>query len=263
MQTTPFNQKLSIVIPVHDEQDCIPLLVKAIDAALPSILDYEILVVDDCSQDNTWQTLIRLTQQYPRLRILQHAQNAGQSAAVITGVKAARHPWIATLDGDGQNNPADIPKLIDTLLQQPNQQQAYVIAGHRVSRQDSWLKKLSSRIANKVRGYILKDNCPDSGCGIKLFPRDSFLALPHFNHIHRFIPAMFYALGVSTINVPVQHHHREHGRSKYGLNNRLWVGISDMIGVIWLRKRPFHVTAVHTHQQPITQQEVTHEHLSQ
>ena len=237
-------------------------MIEAIDTTIPSALDYEIVVIDDCSKDNTWQTLVTLTQRYPRLKILKHAHNAGQSAAVITGVKAAQYPWIATLDGDGQNNPADIPKLIDKLLQQTDQQQAYVIAGHRVSRQDSWLKKLSSRIANKVRGWILKDDCPDSGCGIKLFPKHPFLALPHFNHIHRFIPAMFYALGVKTINVPVQHHHREHGRSKYGLNNRLWVGISDMIGVIWLRKRPFHVTSVQSYQQPTTQQEVTHEQLS-
>ncbi len=261
MNTTPFNQKLSIVIPVHDEEDCIPLLIQAIDTALPSILTYEIIVVDDCSRDNTWQTLIQLTHQHPTLRILQHAHNGGQSAAVITGVKAASYLWIATLDGDGQNNPADIPKLIDTLLQQPDQTQGYIIAGHRVDRQDSWLKKLSSRVANRVRGWVLKDNCPDSGCGIKLFPKAAFLALPHFNHMHRFIPAMFYAMGIPTINVPVQHHQREHGRSKYGLNNRLWVGISDMFGVIWLRKRTCHIASIHTHQ-TTTQTEPKHEHLS-
>ena len=259
MQTSPFNQQLSIVIPVHDEQDCIPLLIEAIDQAMPASLTYEIIVVDDHSQDQTWSVLMQLQQRFNQLRLLKHSRNAGQSAAVISGVKAARYAWIATLDGDGQNNPQDIPKLIATLQEQPESPQGYVIAGHRVNRQDTVIKKLSSRVANAVRGWILKDHCPDSGCGIKLFPKSGFLALPHFNHIHRFIPAMFHALGITTINVPVQHHQREHGRSKYGLNNRLWVGISDMLGVVWLRKRPFYVESTPA---SVTTTEPSHDHLS-
>jgi dolichol-phosphate mannosyltransferase len=246
MTTIPFNQQLSIVIPVHDEQDCAPILIKEIAAAIPSTITYEIIVVDDHSKDKTWGILTAMCAQYPNLRLLQHQTNCGQSAAVITGVKAARYDWIATLDGDGQNDPKDIPELIQTLRRQPDEQ-PYVIAGHRVTRKDTFIKKMSSRVANKVRGRILKDDCPDTGCGIKLFPRDLFLALPHFNHIHRFIPAMFQSLNVKTINVAVNHRQREFGRSKYGLNNRLWVGISDMLGVIWLKKRHCHALEVVEH----------------
>jgi dolichol-phosphate mannosyltransferase len=163
--------------------------------------------------------------------LLQHSQRSGQSAAVWTGVKAARAEWIATLDGDGQNDPADIPLLMRAL---EGNADLKLIMGNRKTRKDTWLRRLSSRVANGVRSRMLRDGTPDTGCGVKVFHRATFLELPRFNHMHRFLPALFQRAGAGVISVPVRHRARTRGISKYGLHNRLWVGIVDLFGVRWL-----------------------------
>jgi dolichol-phosphate mannosyltransferase len=151
-------------------------------------------------------------------------------------VRAARAQWIATLDGDGQNDPADLPKLI-AARGDPTNSGVLLFMGNRVTRRDTWLRRLSSRIANGVRGGLLGDGTPDTGCGIKLFHRETFLGLPAFDHMHRFLPALFQRAGSRVISVPVNHRERMRGRSKYGVHNRLWVGIVDLFGVMWLKAR--------------------------
>ncbi|MBI5461759.1 MAG: glycosyltransferase family 2 protein [Gammaproteobacteria bacterium] len=228
---------LSVVIPVKNEQDNILPLLAEIHAALDGRYDYEVIYVDDGSDDATPRVLDEGRAQYPRLRVLRHAQSCGQSTAVRSGVKAARAAWIATLDGDGQNDPADIPNLL-AVIQAPNcPPELKLIAGWRKNRRDTWLKRISSKIANAVRGNLLKDNTPDTGCGLKLFQRELFLDLPYFDHMHRFLPALVQRAGCQVRSVEVHQRHRERGVSKYGLHNRLWVGIVDLFGVGWLQRR--------------------------
>jgi dolichol-phosphate mannosyltransferase len=172
----------------------------------------------------------------PGIRLLTHAVRSGQSAAVATGVLHARGPWVATLDGDGQNDPADIPKLL-AAAENAASPTLKLVMGNRTTRRDTWLRRLSSRIANGVRGVLLGDGTPDTGCGIKVFDRRAFLDVPRFNHMHRFMPALFQREGYSAISVPVNHRSRTRGQSKYGLHNRLWVGIVDLFGMIWLKSR--------------------------
>ena len=181
---------------------------------------------------------------YPRLRVIRHVRSCGQSTAIHTGVEAARFPWIATLDGDGQNDPQDIRVLLEVLSAMGSKGDATLIAGHRAKRHDSWLRKLSSRIANSVRGRLLGDRTPDTGCGLKMFRRDLFLALPFFDHMHRFLPALVIRHGGEIVSVPVSHRPRHAGRSKYGVHNRLWVGIVDLFGVMWLQHRMRHPVIV-------------------
>ena len=157
--------------------------------------------------------------------------NAFQSAAVHSGIRHAQAEWVATLDGDGQNDPADLPRLYAL------REQATLVIGNRVQRRDTWLRHWQSRIANGVRGRMLGDGTPDTGCGIKVMHRDTFLQLPYFDHMHRFLPALFQRAGASVLSVPVAHRPRERGTSKYGLFDRLWVGIVDIFGVMWLRRR--------------------------
>jgi dolichol-phosphate mannosyltransferase len=171
-----------------------------------------------------------------RLRILSHSFRSGQSAAVASGVRAARGEWIATLDGDGQNDPADIPGLVEA-RNAPDNAQVRLFMGNRTTRRDTGFRKLQSRIANGVRGGLLGDGTPDTGCGIKLFSRAAFLQLPYFDHMHRFMPALFQSRGWRAVSVPVRHRARERGVSKYGMFDRLWVGIVDIFGVLWLRRR--------------------------
>ena len=228
---------LSVVIPVKNEQDNILPLLAEIAAALEGRCDYEVIYVDDGSDDATPRVLDEARAQYPRLRVLRHARSCGQSTAIRTGVKAARAAWIATLDGDGQNDPADIPKLL-AVLQMPARSPALkLIAGWRRTRRDTWITRLSSKVANAVRGRLLKDKTPDTGCGLKLFERELFLDLPYFDHMHRFLPALVLRAGGEVQSVEVHHRHRERGVSKYGLHNRLWVGIVDLCGVGWLQRR--------------------------
>ncbi len=228
---------LSIVIPVFNEAENIPILAAEIRSALDEKYSYEVIFVDDCSSDNSQDILKDLRKQYPQFRCLRHLQNSGQSTAVRNGVKAARSSWVATLDGDGQNDPADIPAMMEMLKASADDKNLQMVAGYRKKRQDSWLKKVSSRIANGVRSRLLRDDTPDTGCGLKLFSREAFLELPYFDHMHRFLPALIQRNGGNTVSVEVNHRHRVMGVSKYGLHNRLWVGIVDIFGVRWLQRR--------------------------
>lgn len=232
---------LAVVVPVKNEADNIFPLITEIHAALASVLPFEIIYVDDGSDDETPAKLDEAQKQFPMLRVVRHAHSCGQSQAVHSGVRAARAPWIATLDGDGQNDPANIPAMLgerDALAAKSGLPISKVmIAGHRQKRQDNGLRKLSSKVANKVRSSMLKDDTPDSGCGLKLFARETFLAFPRFDHMHRFLPALMRREGGSVISVRVNHRPRERGVSKYGLWNRLWVGIVDLFGVWWLQRR--------------------------
>jgi dolichol-phosphate mannosyltransferase len=227
---------LSIVIPVRNEAGNIAPLVDEIAAALDGKAEYEIVYVDDGSTDATAAELTRQQASHPRLRVVRHAMSCGQSAAIRSGVKAARAAWIATLDGDGQNDPADIPALWQIARAAPAAP-PLLIAGHRARRQDSWTKRRSSRIANAVRRAMLHDDTPDSGCGLKLFPRALYLDLPFFDHQHRFLPALVLREGGIVRSLPVNHRPRERGASKYGTWDRLWVGIADLFGMMWLRRR--------------------------
>jgi dolichol-phosphate mannosyltransferase len=228
---------ISVVVPVHNEAPNIPPLIAAISAALAGIR-HEIVYVDDGSSDNSPAVLAGIAARLPTLVRVRHKASCGQSAAVITGVKAARGTYIATLDGDGQNDPADIPAMLDAALRAENEgANPVLIAGHRVTRKDSEAKRWGSRIANAVRGRLLQDGTPDTGCGLKLFRRAAFLELPHFDHIHRFLPALFIRAGGRVVSVPVRHHARAHGASHYGTWDRLKVGIVDLFGVAWLQRR--------------------------
>ncbi len=231
--------ELSIVIPVYNEEPNIGPLVEEIGQAMPAGLSYEVVYVDDGSTDGTAERVETLGAEIDMdLRLVRHAERRGQSAALVTGVKAARGAWIGTLDGDGQNLPADLPRLYAVLSAAYEQDPAAVcIAGIRRRRQDSALKLFSSRVANAVRQSILNDGVTDTGCGLKVFERDTFLSLPLFDHIHRFIPAMFRAVDKRILVEDVAHRPRRHGESKYGMWNRLWIGIADLIGVRWLTSR--------------------------
>jgi dolichol-phosphate mannosyltransferase len=227
---------LSIVIPVKNEAGNIAPLVAEIVAALDGKADYEIVYVDDGSTDTTGAELARLQAGNARLRVIRHAKSCGQSAAIRSGVKAARAAWIATLDGDGQNDPADLPALWQIAKAVPATP-PLMIAGHRAQRRDSWSKRRASTIANAVRRRLLHDDTPDTGCGLKLFPRALFLDLPYFDHMHRFLPALVLREGGIVRSLPVKHRPRERGTSKYGVLDRLGVGITDLLGVMWLRRR--------------------------
>lgn len=229
---------LSVVVPVRNEAENVLPLVGEIDQALKGRLAYEMVFVDDGSTDATLDRLFEAKARFPALRVLRHKTGAGQSAAIASGVAAARHPWIATLDGDGQNDPADIPALLQALADQPVDARPLMIAGHRAKRQDNWLRRMSSKVANGVRAWMLQDDTPDTGCGLKLFPRQTFLDMARFNHMHRFLPALMMRQGGRVVSVRVNHRPRERGTSKYGLFNRLGVGIVDLFGVMWLIRRP-------------------------
>jgi dolichol-phosphate mannosyltransferase len=229
---------LSVVIPVCNEADNVLPLAREIAAALRPRMTIEILFVDDGSDDGTLAAMRAARDEIPEIRLLRHSRRSGQSAAVHTGVRRARGTWIATLDGDGQNDPADFPAMLDALDQaQAADSAVRLVMGNRVTRRDTWLRRMSSRVANGVRGWLLDDGTPDTGCGIKLMHRETFLELPFFDHMHRFLPALYQRQGARVISVPVNHRPRTRGTSKYGLHNRLWVGIVDMFGVMWLRSR--------------------------
>ncbi|MDQ5947275.1 MAG: dolichol-phosphate mannosyltransferase [Pseudomonadota bacterium] len=229
--------RLSVVVPVKNEQDNVEPLVREIVAALSGTAEFEIIYVNDGSTDQTQTVLDGLKTELPMLRAIRHRASCGQSQAVTTGVRAARYEWIATLDGDGQNDPADIPALLAKLSEPEQPDNLELLAGWRTRRNDTFLRRLSSKVANGVRSRMLKDNTPDTGCGLKVFARETFLRLPNFDHIHRFLPALVIRGGGAVVSVPVNHRSRERGTSKYGLHNRLWVGIVDLFGVAWLQRR--------------------------
>jgi dolichol-phosphate mannosyltransferase len=221
---------LSVVVPVRNEAPNILPLVAELRAALVSI-PHELVYIDDGSTDETPARLKQAGVVWRR-----HRRGCGQSAAIITGVLAARAPWIATLDGDGQNDPADIPTLFARAQSEPAGA-PLLIAGHRAQRRDSRVKRLTSSIANGARARVLDDHTADTGCGLKLFRRADFLDLPRFDHMHRYLPALFLRAGGQVISVPVNHRPRTRGTSKYGTLDRLWVGLFDLVGVYWLQRR--------------------------
>lgn len=223
---------LSVVVPVFNERDNVAPLIGEIVAALRGRIDFEIVYVDDNSRDDTLAVLAALKATTPELRVLRHVTQSGQSTAIRTGVKAATGAWIATLDGDGQNDPADIPKLLDA--RDAAAPAIKLFAGWRVNRQDSGSKRWASKWANAIRARMLRDNTPDTGCGIKLFERAAFLDLPYFDHMHRYLPALMQRAGWQTVSVPVNHRHRTAGVSKYNNLNRALVGLRDLRGVAWL-----------------------------
>jgi dolichol-phosphate mannosyltransferase len=240
--------KISVVIPVCNEADNVAPLAVEIQAALARFRPFEIIFVDDGSTDAT-ATAVESARaaQVPEIRLLRHSLRCGQSSAVHTGVRAAHADWVATLDGDGQNDPADIPALLTALSasEQSGRQTLKLVMGNRTTRRDTWLRRVSSRVANAVRARMLRDGTPDTGCGIKLFHRATFLELPRFNHMHRFLPALFQRAGSEVISVPVRHRPRTRGISKYGVRNRLFVGITDLFGVMWLiRRKPAPVEVI-------------------
>jgi dolichol-phosphate mannosyltransferase len=230
--------KISIVVPVHNEAENLIPLVEEIVTAMKSAEAYEIIYVDDGSTDETASILKQAMQSVKTLRVIRHEHACGQSAAVHTGIKAAIYPYVATLDGDGQNDPADILHLYQVLKQQSQTDiRLWMIAGWRNKRYDSAWRLFTSKVANAVRSQLLGDNTPDTGCGLKVFLRDKFLDLPYFDHMHRFLPALILRAGGHVISEPVAHRSRTNGQSKYGTLDRLWAGIIDLLGVVWLQKR--------------------------
>lgn len=232
-QTFPAGTpSVSVVVPVRNEEGNIAPLVEEISAALAGT-PFEIVYVDDGSSDGTRAELVRLMRERAWLRGIRHGESCGQSAAVRTGVAAARAPIVVTLDGDGQNDPAFLPALI-AALRDP---EIGLAAGQRVGRKDTGFKRLQSRIANGVRNAVRKDGTRDTGCGLKAFRREFFLALPYFDGLHRFLPALVRREGGAIAYVDVVDRPRRSGRSNYGLWDRLWVGILDLAGVWWLISR--------------------------
>ena len=235
MTATDSIPELSVVVPVFNERDNVTPLVNEIVAALRGRLPFEIVYVDDQSKDDSLAVLTGLMASVPELRVVQHLKQSGQSTAVRNGIKAARGAWIATLDGDGQNDPADIPKLLDQRASADPDIKLF--AGWRVNRKDTGSKRWASKAANAIRSRLLRDETPDTGCGIKLFERAVFLDLPYFDHMHRYLPALVKRAGWKSVSVPVNHRERGSGVSKYNNLGRAWVGLADLRGVGWLIKR--------------------------
>jgi glycosyltransferase involved in cell wall biosynthesis len=225
---------ISVVIPVFDEEGAAPGLAREVAQAFAG-RSFELIFVDDASRDGTRAALRALGGEIPQLRVLAHTRNAGQSRAIRTGVLGARGAVIVTLDGDGQNDPADGPGLVDALLGGPPS--LAMVGGRRVKRQDSWGKRIASRIGNGARKRLLNDHADDTGCGLKAFRREAFLRLPYFDHIHRYLPALMLREGYLTDFRPVNHRPRQTGRSKYTNLGRLWASASDLLGVLWLNAR--------------------------
>lgn len=229
---------ISAVVPVRDEAGNIAPLIAELHRALAPLGGYEIVYVDDGSTDGTAAALAAAAA--PSLVVLRHASSCGQSAALRTGIAAARGTWIVTLDGDGQNDPADIANLVaarDAALRRSPGDAAVMVCGRRAQRRDTALRRITSRVANAIRAAALGDRTADTGCSLKLFRRADFLAMPWFDHMHRFLPALMLRQGGRVVSVDVGHRPRLSGRSNYGLFDRLWVGIVDLFGVMWLMRR--------------------------
>jgi len=233
MSITP---QISVVVPVYNEEENVRKLADEIALALFET-NYEMIFVNDASTDGTLSVLTALKETYPALRVITHRKNAGQSRSVRSGVMAATSKYIATLDGDGQNDPADIPALFSQITREHAPERLALVGGRRAKRQDSWAKKLGSRFGNGVRKKLLKDQADDTGCGLKVFTREAFLRLPYFDHIHRYIPALMLREGYQIEFCDVNHRHREFGVSKYTNFGRLMVSFADLRGVMWLNRR--------------------------
>jgi dolichol-phosphate mannosyltransferase len=228
---------ISVVIPVFNEEENVAALAREVAVAAAGFPLGELVFVNDASKDGTLAALQALKKEFPFIRIIQHAVQSGQSAAMMSGAQAAKGPLIVFLDGDGQNDPADIPALYKEYEAQKGADGRLLVAGQRMKRQDSLLKKFSSRSANKIRAAILKDQTRDTGCSLKMMRREDYVALPFFNHMHRYIPALMLRNGVRLAHVDVSHRHRTRGVSKYGFWDRLGAGIVDLACVYWLLKR--------------------------
>jgi dolichol-phosphate mannosyltransferase len=227
----------SIVVPMHDEADNVQPLFEELAAALRDSAPYELIAVDDASADRTPVEIRRCAGAMSRVRLLTHAVQSGQSTAVYHGIRAAAAETVVVLDGDLQNDPADIPLLLERFASDAEPETLGLLIGHRVARRDSAVRRLSSRVANGARARLLRDATPDTGCGLKLLRRSVFVELPYFDHMHRFLPALVLQAGYRVVSVPVRHRPRLHGRSHYGTFDRLWVGLADMAGVAWLARR--------------------------
>ncbi|MGL4238469.1 glycosyltransferase family 2 protein [Tabrizicola sp.] len=236
-------QRLSVVVPLRNEEEAVSPLVEGIVSVLGH-LAFEILLVDDGSTDRTQEICLALAAKDRRIRVLTHPIAAGQSAALHSGVRAAFAPIVATLDGDGQNPPENLPRLIAPLMAPDASPACGLVAGQRVGRKDSLSKRLASRFANWLRALVLRDGTRDTGCGLKAFRRDAYLALPYFNHMHRYLPALFARDGWQVQLVDVTHAPRRSGRSKYGNLDRALAGIVDLAGVAWLIRRRKKIQAV-------------------
>ncbi|MEZ5961789.1 MAG: glycosyltransferase family 2 protein [Hyphomonadaceae bacterium] len=228
--------EFSVVVPVMNEEGNAANLAREIAAVLDG-RSYEMIFVDDASRDDTRAELAALKAELPALRLLGHRKNSGQSRAVRSGVLAARAPIIGTLDGDGQNDPADLPKLLAKMTSPEAAPNLGMVAGNRTKRQDNWSKRAASQIANSIRRAALKDNAIDSGSGVKVFKREAFLRLPYFDHMHRFMAALMLREGYAVEFLPVNHRQRSAGRSKYTNLGRLAANMTDLGGVMWLRSR--------------------------
>lgn len=228
--------KYSVVVPVYNEEENVELLAQEIATAMKG-MPYEMIFINDNSTDTTLQTLKAMKTKYKTLRVLSHQNNAGQSRGVRSGVLAAKGKYIATLDGDGQNDPADIPALVKQITRKDAPANLALVGGRRAKRKDTLAKRLASRVGNGVRKWLLKDEADDTGCGLKVFTREGFLRLPYFDHIHRYIPALMIREGYAIEFCDVGHRNRQFGVSKYTNFGRLIVSISDLRGVLWLRKR--------------------------
>lgn len=233
---------ISVVVPVLNEESNVEPLLREIVAVSAHAPITEIVYIDDGSTDATPEILAKLKKDIPILRVLRHEARSGQSAALWTGIGAATQDLVVTLDGDGQNDPADIVLLYRAYQDNAGKGARIMVAGQRKKRNDSWVKRISSRLANRIRSGLLKDKTRDTGCSLKLYRRADYLALPYFNHMHRFLPALMLREGVGVVHVDVSHRPRERGVSKYGTLDRLKVGIADLLGVRWLQARgPSHV----------------------
>jgi dolichol-phosphate mannosyltransferase len=227
---------LSVIVPVKDEADNVGPLAREIAQALTNEPSQEIIFIDDGSRDGTADALKALKTEIPTLRVIQHGRNLGQSRGIRTGVRAARADIIVTLDGDGQNDPADIPKLL-AILREPDAAAVGLVSGVRAKRRDTLSRRLASRIGNGIRSWLLGDGASDTGCGLKAFRREAFLTLPYFDHLHRFIITLMIREGYDVRFVPVNHRPRAHGSSKYTNLGRLLVSVNDLLGVRWLQRR--------------------------
>ncbi|MEE9273265.1 MAG: glycosyltransferase family 2 protein [Robiginitomaculum sp.] len=228
--------KYSVVVPVYNEEENVTQLTEEIATVMDG-LAYEMIFIDDNSTDDTLKVLKMLKTIHSALRVLHHNDNAGQSRGVRSGILAARGVFIATLDGDGQNDPADVPNLIKQITRKDAPENLALVGGRRAKRKDTWAKKVGSRFGNGVRKWLLKDEADDTGCGLKVFRRSAFLRLPYFDHIHRYIPALMLREGYAIEFCDVSHRNREFGVSKYTNFGRLIVSIADLRGVMWLRRR--------------------------
>ena len=238
MVSRPEINGVSVIVPVHNEADNVIGLLEELVRIDLQKRALEFIFVDDNSSDNTAERLSQFTLKEKRLRVLRHQDNYGQSAALRTGARRAEYNWLCTLDGDGQNDPADIVKLLDCLQkQEPDSRVALIIGDRSHARKDNLVRRVSSLVASRIRVWLLGDATPDSGCGLKLISKEDYLSLPYFDHMHRFLPTLVLREGGRVHSVPVNHRPRLAGQPHYGVFNRLWVGIIDILGVMWLQRR--------------------------